>query len=80
MPGLGFWQAGRPEEAWRMTEGSLVAAMFMGISPGNVGTLSYLDVYRRESQRDFGDGAGVLSRAIVEACSGCTRTLWPVNC
>lgn len=68
--GLGFWQAGRPEEAWRMTEGSLVAAMFMGISPGNVGTLSYLDVYRRESQRDFGDGAGVLSRAIVEGLFG----------
>ena len=67
---LGFWQAGRPEEAWRITKGSVVAAMFMGISPGNVGTMSLLDVYRRESQRDFGDGAGVLSRAIVEGLFG----------
>lgn len=67
---LGFWQAGRPEEAWRLTQGSLLAAMFMGISPGNVGSMSYLDVYRRESQRDFADGAGVLSRALVEGLFG----------
>lgn len=67
---LGFWQAGRPEEAWRITEGSLLAAMFMGISPGNVGSTSYLDVYRRESQRDFADGSGVLSRAVVEGLFG----------
>ena len=67
---LAFWQAGRPEEAWLITKGSLLASMFMGISPGNVGTMSYLDVYRRESQRDFGDGAGVLSRAIVEGLFG----------
>ncbi|HEY4247479.1 MAG TPA: DUF4450 domain-containing protein [Lacunisphaera sp.] len=67
---LGFWQAGRQEEAWRITEGSLLAAMFMGISPGNVGSMSYLDVYRRESQRDFADGSGVLSRALVEGLFG----------
>jgi predicted alpha-1,2-mannosidase len=67
---LGFWQAGRPEEAWRIAQGSLLATMFMGISPGNVGTMSYLDVYRRESQRDFGDSAGTMSRAIVEGLFG----------
>ncbi|HVS52711.1 MAG TPA: DUF4450 domain-containing protein [Opitutaceae bacterium] len=67
---LGFWQAGRADEAWRIAKGSLVAAMFMGISPGNVGSMSYLDVYRRESQRDFGDGSGALSRALVEGLFG----------
>ena len=67
---LGFWQAGRPEEAWTMTKGALLAAMFMGISPGNVGSTSYLDVYRRESQRDFADGSGVLSRALIEGLFG----------
>ena len=67
---LGFWQAGRADEAWRIAKGSLVAAMFMGISPGNVGSMSYLDVYRRESQRDFGDGSGVLSRALIEGFFG----------
>ncbi|MEO5961108.1 MAG: DUF4450 domain-containing protein, partial [Opitutaceae bacterium] len=67
---LGFWQAGRADEAWKMTKGSLLAAMFMGITPGNVGSMSYLDVYRRESQRDFADGSGVLSRALVEGLFG----------
>jgi hypothetical protein len=49
---------------------SLLASMFMGISPGNVGSMNYLDVYRRESQRDFADGSGVLSRALVEGLFG----------
>ena len=42
----------------------------MGISPGNVGSMNYLDVYRRESQRDFADGAGVMSRALIEGLFG----------
>ncbi len=67
---LGLWQAGRAEEAFRITKGALLASMFMGICPGNVGTLSYLDVYRREAQRDFADGAGVASRAVVEGLFG----------
>jgi hypothetical protein len=67
---LGYWQAGRPEAAWQIAQGSLLATMFMGISPGNVGTMSYLDVYRRESQRDFGDSAGVISRTIIEGLFG----------
>ena len=67
---LGFWQSGDADTAWTMAKGSIVGAMFMGISPGNVGTMSYLDVYRREAQRDFGDGAGVMSRALVEGLFG----------
>ena len=67
---LGFWQAGRAEEAFTLLKGSLVASMFMGISPGNVGSMNYLDVYRRESQRDFADGSGALSRALVEGLFG----------
>ncbi len=67
---LGLWQAGHADEAWNLTKGSLTAAMFMGISPGNVGSMSYLDVYRRESQRDFADGSGVLSRALIEGLFG----------
>ena len=67
---LGFWQAGRADEACRMMKSALLAAMYMGICPGNVGSMSYLDVYRRESQRDFADPAGVLSRALVEGLFG----------
>jgi hypothetical protein len=67
---LGYWQAGRADEAFRLMKSALLASMFMGISPGNVGSMSYLDVYRRESQRDFADPAGVLSRAFVEGLFG----------
>jgi len=67
---LGLWQAGVHEKAFQVLKGSLIAAMFMGISPGNVGSMSYLDVYRRESQRDFADGSGTLSRALIEGLFG----------
>jgi hypothetical protein len=67
---LGYWQAGRPDEAFRLTKSALLASMFMGICPGNVGTMNYLDAYRRESQRDFADGGGVTSRALIEGLFG----------
>jgi hypothetical protein len=67
---LGFWQAGRPDEAFRLTKSALLASMFMGICPGNIGSMNYLDVYRRESQRDFADGGGVTSRALIEGLFG----------
>ena len=67
---LGLWQAGKSEEAFTLTKSALLASMFMGICPGNVGSMNYLDVYRRESQRDFADGTGVTSRAIVEGLFG----------
>jgi lysophospholipase L1-like esterase len=67
---LGFWQAGRPEEAFGLMKSALLASMFTGICPGNVGSMNDLDVYRRESQRDFGDGSGVFARALVEGLFG----------
>jgi len=67
---LGMWQAGRPDQAFQLTKSALLASMFMGICPGNVGSMNYLDVYRRESQRDFADGGGVTARAIVEGLFG----------
>ena len=67
---LGYWQAGRPDEAFRLTKSALLASMFMGICPGNVGSMNYLDVYRREAQRDFADGGGVTSRALIEGLFG----------
>lgn len=67
---LALWQAGDMEEAYNVTLGSVLASMYMGITPGNVGTLNFLDVYRRESMRDFADGSGVLSRAVVEGLFG----------
>lgn len=67
---LGLWEAGQPERAFTLMKSALLASMFMGICPGNVGAMNYLDVYRRESQRDFADGAGVTARALVEGLFG----------
>jgi hypothetical protein len=67
---LAYWQAGRPDSAYDIAKGAMLASLYMGISPGNIGTLNYLDVYRREAQRDFADGIGVMSRALVEGLFG----------
>jgi hypothetical protein len=67
---LAYWQAGRSETAYELAKGSLLASLYMGITPGNIGSMNYLDVYRRESQRDFADGSGVMSRALVEGLFG----------
>ncbi|ESQ81002.1 DUF4450 domain-containing protein [Asticcacaulis sp. YBE204] len=67
---LAYWQAGQSEEAYDLTRGSVMASFYMGIAPGNIGSLNYLDVYRREAQRDFADGAGVMSRTVVEGLFG----------
>ena len=67
---LALWQGGHSEYAFTVAKGAILASMYMGISPGNVGTLNYLDVYRRESQRDFADSAGTMSRAIIEGLFG----------
>ena len=67
---LALWEGGHSEAAYVLAKSCLLASMYMGISPGNVGTMNYLDVYRRESQRDFADSAGTMSRAIVEGLFG----------
>lgn len=67
---LGLWQAGARDDAFRLLKGSLLASMNLGICPGNVGSMNYLDVYRRESQRDFADPNGVTSRALIEGLFG----------
>lgn len=67
---LASWQAGRSESAFELTKGALLASLYMGISPGNIGSMNYLDVYRREAQRDFADGSGVMARTLVEGLFG----------
>jgi hypothetical protein len=67
---LGFWQAGRPEEAWKLYKGALLDSMFMGLCPGNAGMCTQFDVARREAQRDFADSVGMTSRALIEGLFG----------
>lgn len=67
---LAMWQAGYSGSAYLLAKSALMASMNMGITPGNVGSMNYLDHYRRESQRDFADGTGVAARALVEGLFG----------
>lgn len=72
---LSLWQSGRNDHALRLFQGALLDSMFLGICPGNVGMCTWFDVNRRESQRDFADATGVLSRTIVEGLFGVTPDL-----
>ncbi len=67
---LGYWQANRADGAFPLFKGALLDSMFLGLCPGNVGMSTYFDTVRRESQRDFGDGSGAMSRALVEGLFG----------
>jgi hypothetical protein len=67
---LGFWQANRPEPAFALFKGELLTTMFLGLCPGNVGAMTTYDAARGEAQRDFADGIGINSRALVEGLFG----------
>jgi hypothetical protein len=67
---LGYWQTGRHDEAFKLYKSAILDSMFLGICPGNVGSMTYFDVYRRESQRDFADPVGTKSRALIEGLFG----------
>ena len=67
---LAYWQSGRPDEAFRLFKGCILDSMFTGLCPGNVGMTTSLDAGRGEAQRDFADGIGVCSRALVEGLFG----------
>ncbi len=67
---LAYWQADRPEEAFRLMKSVALDNMYMGASPLNFGQISHYDAARGECYRDFGDPVGVWSRALVEGLYG----------
>ena len=67
---LAYWQANRADGAFPLFKGALLDSMYLGLCPGNVGMCTFFDATRRESQRDFGDGSGAMSRALVEGLFG----------
>jgi hypothetical protein len=67
---LAYWQAGRAEAAFPLFKGCLLDSMFLGLCPGNVGTMTHFDMARGETQRDCADGCGATSRALVEGLFG----------
>ena len=67
---LAYWEAGRNEEASKIFKSTILDAMYLGSSPGNVSQISFYDAARGECYRDFGDPIGVLSRALVQGMFG----------
>ncbi|MES2922989.1 MAG: DUF4450 domain-containing protein [Verrucomicrobiota bacterium] len=67
---LAYWQAGRGDEAFRLYKGLILDSMFTGLCPGNVGMCTQFDMARGETQRDFADGVGTTSRALIEGLFG----------
>ncbi|MGH8022908.1 MAG: DUF4450 domain-containing protein, partial [Limisphaerales bacterium] len=67
---LAYWEAGRPDAAFRLFKGELLLSMFCGLCPGNLGAMTSLDAARGEAQRDFGDAIGINARALIEGLFG----------
>ena len=67
---LGYWQAGRADEAFRLWKSALLESMYLGASPGNFQQISFYDANRGELYRDFADPIGVAARALVEGLFG----------
>jgi hypothetical protein len=67
---LAFWQAGRPDEAFKMYKGALLDAMYLGSGPGNITQISFYDAARGETYRDFADPVATAARAMVHGLFG----------
>lgn len=67
---LAYWQAGRPEEGFKLFKSAVLDGMYLGDSPGNIGQVSFYDAARGECYRDFADPVGVYSRAVVQGLFG----------
>lgn len=67
---LAFFEAGRPEEAFRLMKANILDQMYLGHSPANFGQLSRYDAARGECYRDFGDCIGIYARTLTQGLFG----------
>jgi hypothetical protein len=67
---LAYWEADRPETAFRLFKSELMLSMNCGLCPGNLGAMTSLDAARGEAQRDFADAIGINARALIEGLFG----------
>lgn len=67
---LAYWQANRPEEAYRLWKSALIESMYLGASPGGFQQLSFYDAIRGQLYRDFADPVGMAARSLVEGVFG----------
>jgi len=67
---LAYWQAGRPDAAFKLFKSAVLDGMYLGRSPGNIGQISFYDAALGECYRDFGDVIGVYSLDVVQGLFG----------
>ena len=67
---LALFEAGRPEQAFRLMKGNILDQMYYGQSPANFGQISQYDAARGECYRDFGDCIGISARALLQGLFG----------
>ncbi|WP_157975828.1 DUF4450 domain-containing protein [Lewinella sp. IMCC34191] len=67
---LAYWQANRPDDAYRLWKSALMESMYLGASPGSIQQLSFYDAIRGELYRDFADPIAMVARTLVEGLFG----------
>ena len=67
---LAYWQGGRKEDAFRLWKSSVLDAMYIGSSPGNIVQVCFYDAARGETYRDFADPTGMFARSMVQGLFG----------
>lgn len=67
---LAYFKAGRSREGFKLLKANIMDQMYLGISPGNFGQISFLDAARGECYRDFSDNTGISARAIMQGLFG----------
>lgn len=67
---LAYWQANRPDEAYRLWKSALIESQYLGASPGGFQQLSFYDAVRGQLYRDFADPVGMAARSLVEGLYG----------
>ena len=67
---LAYFEAGRPEEGYRLMKANILDQMYYGQSPANFGQISHYDAARGECYRDFGDCIGISSRTLIQGLFG----------
>lgn len=77
---LGYYQAGRTEEAYQLLKANILDFMYLGSSPANFGQLSKMDVATGEGYRDFADVTGISSRALIQGLYGITPNALEGEC
>ncbi|MCC8173794.1 MAG: DUF4450 domain-containing protein, partial [Odoribacter sp.] len=67
---LAYWQGERKDKGFKLFKSAVLDAMYYGLSPGNIGQISFYDAARGETYRDFADPVGIIARAVVEGLYG----------